>query len=1211
MADTKRILSKQSFTNIFQTYSLTNKLPFIVNLLEYLVLIKNNSFKTDAGYKYRIYFYRYIFSIQYNTSKTIWDRVLYLFIRHASYNLDFTDIHIFTNPINTQTLNRLIDSIEYLLYTYRDTSLQNVQDFPSIFSITRDSNSNTYINGQLVVDGNIRVTLYKLSASALKTIISNSILFTNITNDNIIDPTTTPDDDTECSSSQIDTLITQLASLTTNYNNLDTRLTNLQNGLLINDQGDTSQLSAIQALQTSKANVSTTINGYRLDSNINLTKSDIDLGNIDNTSDIAKPVSLPQQTALDTKVDKSTTINGIPLNTSNITIPISSLGLNNIDNTSDMNKPISIATQNALNLKVDKTITVNGYNLNSNVILHPIDIGLENVDNTSDLAKPVSLLQQALADTKADKSITINGNSISSNIILGKSDVGLGNVDNTNDLSKPISTAQQLAFDFKADKSITINSFPLSANINLDKNNIGLSNVDNTTDLSKPISTAQQLALNTKVDISSTINGYNFNSGNINLTKFDIGLSNIDNTSDLSKPISIQQQQLFDTKSDKTITINTYPLSSNINLTKSDIGLSNVDNTADIDKPISNPQQLKLDIVNNSLLVLTDLVSSKANNFVSINGYPIVSNINLTKQDIGLSNVDNTSDLTKPVSFAQQSLVDSKESIINKNQPNGYVGLDSNGRISLSQMPSVIGSTLIYMGTWNALTNTPTLSSGIGSNGQYYKVSVAGSTSIDGINSWNIGDWIIYNGTNWQQTSNSENVQTVNGRVGNVIITKTDLGLTNIDNTSDINKPISSQQQTAFDLKINKLISFTTGNIPMITLDGSLTDSNHIINDNLNSSSSILWSSNKIELEINNKTQQQLPDFYFNNYSFDKLANYFNKSSECKLFSFNSIPSVSGSQPFSGSIYSPYEDRIYFVPYNTTDLYYFDCITSQFHSLLISNLVSNAYIGGAYLPSLNRIYFAPYSQSSILHYIDCNTGTVVEYSGNQLGIQYFGAIYSPKQNFIFFIGHSISTSWMYIDGSDGSIQSFNHGFTFPSSAFTSGVYSPTSNRIYLVPYAQSSNWYYIDCNTNIIQSYLSNVSIVNQAYMGGVYCPNNDYIYFIPHLQQNGLHYINKDGIVQSLSFSNTTQYAGGVYINNRIILIPYETGLLQNIDINTNQISSLGTIQNGCFGGCFSPTNNSIILSPFNQSNWYYIKFLDNPNVSKSIMANALFNKF
>ena len=51
---------------------------------------------------------------------------------------------------------------------------------------------------------------------------------------------------------------------------------------------------------------------------------------------------------------------------------------------------------------------------------------------------------------------------------------------------------------------------------------------------------------------------------------------------------------------------------------------------------------------------------------------------------------------------------------------------------------------LVYQGTWNANTNTPTLASGTGTTGYFYIVSVAGSTNLDGITDWQVGDWAIF-----------------------------------------------------------------------------------------------------------------------------------------------------------------------------------------------------------------------------------------------------------------------------------------------------------------------------------------------------------------------------------------------------------------------------------------------------------------------------------
>jgi hypothetical protein len=62
---------------------------------------------------------------------------------------------------------------------------------------------------------------------------------------------------------------------------------------------------------------------------------------------------------------------------------------------------------------------------------------------------------------------------------------------------------------------------------------------------------------------------------------------------------------------------------------------------------------------------------------------------------------------------------------------------------------------LTYQGAWNASTNTPTLTSGVGTNGYYYVVSVAGTTTLDGVSLWSVGDWVIFNGTTWQKLDGS------------------------------------------------------------------------------------------------------------------------------------------------------------------------------------------------------------------------------------------------------------------------------------------------------------------------------------------------------------------------------------------------------------------------------------------------------------------------
>ena len=87
---------------------------------------------------------------------------------------------------------------------------------------------------------------------------------------------------------------------------------------------------------------------------------------------------------------------------------------------------------------------------------------------------------------------------------------------------------------------------------------------------------------------------------------------------------------------------------------------------------------------------------------------------------------------------------------------------------------SVAGG-LSYQGTWNASTNTPTLASGVGTNGYYYITATAGSTNLDGITDWQIGDWLMFNGTVWQKIDQSNLVTSVNGQTGAVSLSTTNI----------------------------------------------------------------------------------------------------------------------------------------------------------------------------------------------------------------------------------------------------------------------------------------------------------------------------------------------------------------------------------------------------------------------------------------------------
>jgi hypothetical protein len=109
-----------------------------------------------------------------------------------------------------------------------------------------------------------------------------------------------------------------------------------------------------------------------------------------------------------------------------------------------------------------------------------------------------------------------------------------------------------------------------------------------------------------------------------------------------------------------------------------------------------------------------------------------------------------------------------------KGQANGYASLDGAGKVPVSQLPSSI---MEYKGTWNASTNSPTLADGTGDTGDVYRVSTAGTRNLgSGSITFDIGDYVIYNGTVWEKSDTTDAVASVNGFTGIITLTTTNIG---------------------------------------------------------------------------------------------------------------------------------------------------------------------------------------------------------------------------------------------------------------------------------------------------------------------------------------------------------------------------------------------------------------------------------------------------
>jgi hypothetical protein len=66
---------------------------------------------------------------------------------------------------------------------------------------------------------------------------------------------------------------------------------------------------------------------------------------------------------------------------------------------------------------------------------------------------------------------------------------------------------------------------------------------------------------------------------------------------------------------------------------------------------------------------------------------------------------------------------------------------------------------LKFKGTWNADTNTPSLTSSVGEDGNFYIVDVSGNTDLNGVTDWQVGDWAVFvdadGASSWRKVDNS------------------------------------------------------------------------------------------------------------------------------------------------------------------------------------------------------------------------------------------------------------------------------------------------------------------------------------------------------------------------------------------------------------------------------------------------------------------------
>ena len=128
--------------------------------------------------------------------------------------------------------------------------------------------------------------------------------------------------------------------------------------------------------------------------------------------------------------------------------------------------------------------------------------------------------------------------------------------------------------------------------------------------------------------------------------------------------------------------------------TKADVGLGNVDNTADTAKPVSTAQSAAIASAVSGLAVASAVTSALALKADIASPTFTGTVAGISKAMVGLGNVDNTSDASKPVSTATSTALSGKAATVHT-----HAGADINsGTVPIARLPTGATSSTLATG---------------------------------------------------------------------------------------------------------------------------------------------------------------------------------------------------------------------------------------------------------------------------------------------------------------------------------------------------------------------------------------------------------------------------------------------------------------------------------------------------------------------------------
>ena len=500
------------------------------------------------------------------------------------------------------------------------------------------------------------------------------------------------------------------------------------------------------------------------------------------------------------------------------------LGLENVDNTSDINKPISTATQNALDGKADKSE------------LTPLNTAIAN--EIANREQGDKTLNQTISDHTANTSNPHN---------VTKTQLGLGNVDNTSDMDKPISTAVQKALDDKASKSDLSKIYRPCGSVN----------------------TFDELPTNPQIgdvyDVAS--NGMNYAWVEIDGVPQWDELGSIGDNVDMSNYYTKEE---VDTKVSNYLPLDGGTLSGTLSIIGTTTFGSNVfmDGTG-TPLIIGNKGKIGLRAKGNSIgnagqinisdswyggnqtqwgaqISAYDGVENKYNQLrVSHEGlqYLVYDNATGSESAKQVALVDDIPDIS---GLATKGEIPSIDSSLSSTSTNPVQNKTIQSELSKKQNNLVAGSN-ISIATDGVTISAIDTTYGVASTTANGLMSKDDKSKLDGISAGAQVNSITGVKGNAESTY----------RTGNVNITPANIGLGNVNNTSDANKPISTATQNALDgkqatLKAGSNISIATDGVTISAIDTTYS----VVTDSANGlmSSAMLEKLNGISAGANKTT---------------------------------------------------------------------------------------------------------------------------------------------------------------------------------------------------------------------------------------------------------------------------------------------------------------------------------------------------------------------